>query len=86
MDGILENFNDKSVESTFTSSDVESNKIIVAVCCIVSILFFLPLLMDKNSAYCKFYAFVVEVFENTVHGFYLFLYNFFVFRTFPLYA
>lgn len=56
MDGILENFNDKSAESTFTSSDVESNKIIVAVCCIVSILFFLPLLMDKNSPYCKFYA------------------------------
>lgn len=56
MDGILESFNDKSAESTFTSADVESNKIIVAICCIVSILFFLPLLMDKNSAYCKFYA------------------------------
>lgn len=56
MNGILEAFNDKSAESTFTSADVESNKIIVAVCCIVSILFFLPFLMDKNSAYCKFYA------------------------------
>lgn len=56
MDGILESFNDKSAESSFNSSEVESNKIIVAVCSIVSILFFLPLLMDKNSAYCKFYA------------------------------
>lgn len=56
MNNLLENFNDQNAQSTFDSSEVESNKILVAICYVVPILFFLPILMDKNSSFCKFHA------------------------------
>lgn len=45
---------------TFDQSDVEQNKTVVLLTCIlvifVPILFFLPLVACKDSAYAKFYA------------------------------
>lgn len=56
MHNIVEPFNDQNAQSSFNSSEVEANKIIVAICYIIPILFFLPVVMDKNSSYCKFHA------------------------------
>lgn len=56
MNEILEQFNDQNTQSTFTPEEVQKNNILAAVCYLVPILFFLPLLIDKNSSYCRFHA------------------------------
>lgn len=56
MKDILENFNDQSAQSSFNQADVQKNKILIAVCYVFSFLFFVPLLIDKSSSYCRFHA------------------------------
>ncbi|MBQ8297712.1 MAG: hypothetical protein IJX77_08025 [Ruminococcus sp.] len=52
----LDIFNDTTAQSTFDSKDVEDNKLIVTICYFLPILFFLPIIMNSNSAYCRFHA------------------------------
>lgn len=56
MNEILENFNDQSAQSSFSQADVQKNNILVAVCYVFPILFFVPLLVDGSSSYCRFHA------------------------------
>lgn len=56
MKDILENFNDQSAQSSFNQADVQKNKILIAVCYVLPILFFVPILIDKSSSYCRFHA------------------------------
>lgn len=56
MNEILENFNDQSAQSSFDPGDVQKNKILVAICYVFPILFFLPIVVDGNSSYCRFHA------------------------------
>lgn len=56
MKEILENFNDKSAQSTFEPEDVRRNNILVIICYVLPILFFLPIVVDSNSSYCRFHA------------------------------
>ncbi len=56
MDGILENFNDKNAQSTFSKEDVQKNMIVAVLPYILPILFFVPILVDKNSSFCRFHA------------------------------
>ncbi len=56
MKEILENFNDQSAQSSFDQSDVQKNNILVAVCYVLPILFFVPILLNGSSTYCRFHA------------------------------
>lgn len=56
MDGILENFNDKNTQSTFSQADVQKNMIVAVLPYILPILFFVPILVDKKSSFCRFHA------------------------------
>ena len=56
MKEILENFNDQSAQSSFNQADVQKNKILVAICYIFPILFFVPIIIDGSSSYCRFHA------------------------------
>ena len=56
MDGILENFNDKDAQSTFNQADVQNNMIVAVLPYIIPILFFIPILADRNSSFCRFHA------------------------------
>ena len=56
MMDFLENFNDLNVEQTFVSTEVEKNKPLAIIAYLIPILFFLPILGDGNSTYCKFHA------------------------------
>jgi len=51
----MNQFNDEAVQATFTKEEVEKNKV-VCVLAYFWILFFLPFVSDKNSAYAKFHA------------------------------
>lgn len=56
MKEILENFNDQNVQSTFSREEVQKNNVLVAVCYFIPLLFFVPVLVDGNSPYCRFHA------------------------------
>ncbi len=56
MKEILSNFNDQSAQNSFDQADVQKNKFLIAVCYVFSFLFFIPLLIDKSSSYCRFHA------------------------------
>lgn len=56
MNDLLENFNDINTEQTFVPAEVEKNKPLAIIAYILPILFFLPILGDQNSTYCKFHA------------------------------
>lgn len=56
MDNLLETFNDKASQDSFEASDVQSYKIHAIVPYLLPILFFVPLLGNKNSAFCRFHA------------------------------
>ena len=56
IDEILENFNDMNTERTFDSNEISKNSIFAILAYLIPILFFLPFITDKNSAYCKFHA------------------------------
>lgn len=49
-------FNNPQIQSTFNPQDVEKNKLIVTLCYIFPILFFLPAVMDPNSTFCKHHS------------------------------
>lgn len=51
----MNQFNDEKVQATFTAEEVKKNQI-YCVLAYLSILFFLPYVVDKNSAYAKFHA------------------------------
>lgn len=56
MKEILSNFNDQSAQNSFNQADVQKNKILAAVCYVLPLLFFVPILIDKSSNYCRFHA------------------------------
>ena len=56
MMDFLENFNDINTEQTFNSIEVDKNKPLAVIAYLLPILFFLPILGDGNSTYCKFHA------------------------------
>ncbi|MDE6092212.1 MAG: DUF4870 domain-containing protein [Ruminococcus sp.] len=56
IDKIIEPFNDEKTACMFDYNDVQQNKIAAVVPYLIPFLFFLPLIMDKNSAFCKFHA------------------------------
>ncbi len=56
MNNFLGTFNDSSAQSTFSQEDISKNGVVGAIGYIIPILFFLPILMNKNSSYCKFHA------------------------------
>lgn len=49
-------FNDPQIQSTFDPQDIERNKVVVVLSYIIPILFFLPIIMNPNSTYCKHHA------------------------------
>lgn len=56
IDKIIEPFNDEKTACMFDYNDVQQNKVAAVVPYLIPVLFFLPLIMDKNSAFCKFHA------------------------------
>lgn len=53
---IYDYFNDNSAESTFDSSDIQNNKIICMIGYLIPILFFLPIVVNSQSNYCRFHS------------------------------
>ena len=74
MKEILSNFNDQSAQNGFDQADVQKNKILVAICYVFSFLFFLPVILNGSSGYCRFHAnqqltlFICEVLIGIVIG------------------
>lgn len=58
IEKILDNFNDEQTACTFNAEDMQKNKVQAILPYLIPILFFLPLVADKekNSAFCKFHA------------------------------
>ncbi|MDE6035285.1 MAG: hypothetical protein K2G36_05185 [Ruminococcus sp.] len=58
IDNILENFNDRETACRFSGVDVRKNILVGVIPYLVPILFFLPVLVDKErkSVFCKFHA------------------------------
>lgn len=58
MDKFIELFNDQNAQNSFSSDDVKktSNVLVASLPYFLPILFFLPILINKQSSYCKFHA------------------------------
>lgn len=56
MGNLLDNFNDESEQSSFDAADVQKYKVQAVLPYLFPILFFLPIISDKNSRFCKFHA------------------------------
>ncbi|MDE6834092.1 MAG: hypothetical protein K2J39_07620 [Ruminococcus sp.] len=56
IDNILENFNDTETARRFSGVDVRKNTIQAVLPYLIPLLFFLPIVADKNSLFCKFHA------------------------------
>lgn len=56
MNEFLENFNDKSAEESFGEYDSATYRIQGILPYILPFLFFLPIVMNKESAFCRFHA------------------------------
>lgn len=56
MNDLLEQFNDSAAENSFSEDDKKKYSLIAMLCYIFSFLFFVPIVIDRNSAYCKFHA------------------------------
>lgn len=58
IDKILENFNDEKTASTFNPEDVQKNSLQAILPYLIPLLFFLPLVADKErkSTFCKFHS------------------------------
>lgn len=56
MDKYIEMFNDEEAQSSFDPADVQKYKVVAVLGYIFPILFFLPVLQDKNSSFCKFHS------------------------------
>lgn len=55
VDGILDNFNDSEAQSEI-AEDAEKYKWLGALPYILPFFFFVPIVLDNNSKYCKFHA------------------------------
>lgn len=56
MANFMDNFNDNSEQSGFDAADVQKFKVQAVLPYLIPILFFLPIIGDKNSKFCKFHA------------------------------
>lgn len=56
IEKILECFDDKEISCRFDSSEIQKNKVAAVLPYFIPILFFLPVVSDKNSLFCKFHA------------------------------
>lgn len=56
IEKILDNFNDEKTASTFSPEDVQKNSVPVILGYLIPLLFFLPIVSDRNSLFCKFHA------------------------------
>lgn len=56
MASFMDNFNDAAEEASFDSSDVQQYKIQAVLPYLIPILFFLPIVSNKESNFCRFHA------------------------------
>lgn len=56
IEEILDNFNDEKTASEFSPEDVQKNSVPVILAYLIPLLFFLPIVSDRNSLFCKFHA------------------------------
>ena len=56
VEKILENFNDLDTERSFDEADVKKSEVLAIIAYLIPILFFLPVVNNKNSAYCRFHS------------------------------
>lgn len=56
MADFMDNFNDNSEQSGFDAADVQKFRLQAVLPYLIPILFFLPVIADKNSKFCKFHA------------------------------
>lgn len=56
IDKILDNFNDEKTACMFSYDDIQKNVVAGVLPYLLPILFFIPLIVDRNSAFCKFHA------------------------------
>ena len=56
IEEILDNFNDEKTASTFSPEDVQKYSVQAIIGYLIPILFFLPIVLDRNSLFCKFHA------------------------------
>ena len=56
IEKILDNFNDEKTASTFRPEDVQKYSVQAIIGYLTPILFFLPIVLDRNSLFCKFHA------------------------------
>lgn len=56
IDRILDNFNDEKTACMFDSNEVQKNIIPATLPYLIPILFFIPILVNSNSNFCKFHA------------------------------
>ena len=56
LENILEQFNDLDTERTFDDNDISKDSVFAIFAYLLPVLFFLPYVCDKNSAYCRFHS------------------------------
>lgn len=56
MGSFMDNFNDAAEEASFDSADVQQYKIQAVLPYLIPILFFLPIVSNKESNFCRFHA------------------------------
>ncbi len=56
IDKILDNFNDEKTACMFDYNEVKKNIIPAVLPYLFPILFFIPIIVDKNSVFCKFHS------------------------------
>lgn len=74
MANFMDNFNDDSEQSGFDAVDVQNYKVQAILPYLIPILFFLPLIANSNSKFCKFHAnqqlswLIVEIVVGVIMG------------------
>lgn len=56
MANFMDNFNDSVEENSFDASDVQQYKVQAVLPYLIPILFFLPIISNKDSSFCKFHS------------------------------
>ena len=56
LDSIIENFNDRDTQNSFDYKDMKDNMAVAVIPYFFSFLFFLPIVCNKNSTFCRFHA------------------------------
>ena len=56
LDSIIENFNDRETQNSFDYKDMKDNMAVAVIPYFFSFLFFLPIVCNKNSTFCRFHA------------------------------